>query len=70
MNLVYQEVLKEKLAELEQLLNENQQQQVNNKHQGRSSLKLSLRATRLHEFNYSRTILKLFILNCTSTERD
>lgn len=30
MNLVYQEVLKEKLVELEKLLNENQQQQVNN----------------------------------------
>ncbi len=49
MNLVYQEVLKEKLAELEKLRNENQQQQVNNKHQGSSSLKKSLHATRLYE---------------------
>ncbi len=47
MNLVYQEVLKEKLAELEKLLNENQQQQVNNKHQGSSSLKKILHTTRL-----------------------
>lgn len=29
MNLVYQEVLKEKLADLERLLNENREQQVN-----------------------------------------
>lgn len=61
MNLVYQEVLKEKLSELERLLKENQQQQVNNKHLGCSSLKPSLHETLLHQYNYTITILKLTV---------
>lgn len=61
MNYVYQEVLKEKLSELERLLKENRQQQVNNKHLGCSSLKLRFHATRLHELNYTITHLKLTV---------
>lgn len=61
MNLVYQEVLKEKLSELEKLLKENRQQQVNNKHLGCSSLKQSFHAIQLHELNDTITILKLTV---------